>query len=250
MSLLIILIFFVFFSELCYTLKMGTTLHNKKSKGSNIPLIIGGFVTVAIIIGIGLYMYSLQCKDGEEMIEGKCLIKCTDGQTRVGVVCTTSTGSEVVVCKDGEEMIEGKCLVKCPDGIIRTGVFCVDPNYKRLVCSEGEEIIGNTCLVKCPNGSSRGVDGVCRIPTGRDGVECKSNEELYLFDCKEKCTDGKTRNFKGICETPKDIKGVNCKPNEELYKFMCKEKCTDGKTRNFFTNICETPPKKLFGGLF
>ena len=68
---------------------MGTTLPNKKTKGSNTPLIFGGFLIVAFIIGIGLYMYSLQCKDGEEMIEGKCLIKCTDGQTRVGVVCTT-----------------------------------------------------------------------------------------------------------------------------------------------------------------
>jgi hypothetical protein len=106
-------------------------------------------------------MYSLQCKDGEEMIEGKCLIKCTDGQTRVGVVCTTPTGSTVVVCKDGEEMIEGKCLVKCTDGKTRVGVVCTTPTGSTVVvCKDGEEMIEGKCLIKCTDGKVR-VGNVC-----------------------------------------------------------------------------------------
>ena len=136
------------------------TLHNKKNKkkGSIIPLILGGLLVFAIIIGIG-YMYSLQCNDGEEMIEGKCLVKCADGQTRVADICTTPTSSTLLICKDDEEKVGDKCLIKCTDGQTRVGVVC------KLVCKDGEEMIGDKCLVKCEDGKVR-VAGVCRTPTG------------------------------------------------------------------------------------
>ena len=79
------------------------------------------------------------CKDGEEMVGTKCLVKCTDGQIRVGEVCQVASkaASKAAAskaaeadsasgggCKADEEMIGTKCLVKCTDGKIRVGEVC------------------------------------------------------------------------------------------------------------------------------
>ena len=95
--------------------------------------VILGFLIFAIIATISR-MYYFQCKDGEELVGYKCLVKCTDGKTRVGVVCTTPTGSEVVVCKDGEELVGDKCLVNCTDGKTRVGVVCTTPTGRKGYC--------------------------------------------------------------------------------------------------------------------
>ena len=195
---------------------MGTPIKKNKKKGSIIPLILGGLLILAIIIGIG-YMYYFPCKDGEEMIEGKCLVKCTDGQTRVGVVCTTPTSSTLIICKEDEEKVGDKCLVKCVDGQTRVGVVC------KLVCKSDEDPVGGKCLVKCEDGKVR-VAGVCPKPTGSMSTGststgskpyvCADTDDLVEGICLIKCTGGQTR-VNGICTAP-----IFVKPAAVLTKYI------------------------------
>ena len=61
------------------------------------------------------------CKAGEEMVGTKCLVKCTDGQMRVGEVCR---------CADDRVRVGEKCLIKCADGQVRVGEVCKDRMLK------------------------------------------------------------------------------------------------------------------------
>ena len=142
------------------------------------PLILGGLFIVAFLIGATLYYFSLQCKDGEEMIEGKCLFKCTDGQTRVGVVCTTPTGSEVVVCKDGEEMIEGKCLIKCTDGKTRVGVVCTTPIGRKGYC------------ISDPNNPTWHILKTDNLPGWKSGDTCYATDGTITGWSEKPCYGG------------------------------------------------------------
>ena len=131
--------------------------------------VILGFLIFAIIATISgiVYMYYFQCKDVEEMIEGKCLVKCKDGKVRVANICTR-------VCKDGEELVGDKCLVKCTDGKTRVGDICT------LVCKNGDELVGDKCLVKCTDGKTR-VGVVCTTPGPKGYCIATPNNEKRFF---------------------------------------------------------------------
>ena len=188
-------------------------------KGSNIPLIIAVLV---VIVGIVL-MLQPACKSGEELVGNKCLIKCDDGKTRVGEICTTT--AQRIPCKGNEDRVGDKCLAQCDNGKTRVGEICTTTALMRIPCTGNEDRVGDECLAQCPAGISRNIfTRLCDVPRGRDGVECKSNEELYLFNCVEKCGDNKKRGLNGLCETQKGINGIKCIWNEELYGFTCRKK--------------------------
>ena len=212
---------------------MGTPIKKNKKKGSIIPLILGGLLIFAIIIGIG-YMYYFQCKEGEEMIEGKCLVKCTDGQTRVGVVCTTPTSSTLLICKDDEDKVGDKCLVKCTDGKTRVGVVC------KLVCKDGEDPVDGKCLVKCEDGKVR-VAGVCRTPTGSTptGSTPTGSTSTGSTSTGSTSTGSTPTGSTPTGSTPTGITPFVCADTDDLVEGTCLIKCTGGQTR--VNGVCTAP---------
>ena len=68
-----------------------------------------GLIVIVIVVLVWFFVFkeddaakSGGCKDGEEKVGTKCLVKCEDGKIRVG----------------------DKCLVKCADGQVRVGDTC------------------------------------------------------------------------------------------------------------------------------
>ena len=222
---------------------MGTPIKKNKKKGSIIPLILGCLLIFAIIIGIG-YMYYFPCKDGEEMIDGKCLVKCTDGKTRVGVVCTTPTSSTLLICKDDEEKVGDKCLIKCTDGQTRVGVVC------KLVCKSDEDPVDGKCLVKCEDGKVR-VAGVCRTPTGSTptgststgskptGSTSTGSTPTGSTPTGSTSTGSTSTGSTSTGSTPTGIKPFVCADTDDLVEGTCLIKCTGGQTR--VNGVCTAP---------
>ena len=180
-------------------------------KGSNIPLIIAVLV---VIVGIVLILQPA-CKSGEELVGNKCLIKCDDGKTRIGEICTTQ-------CKSGEELVGNKCLIKCDDGKTRVGEICTT-TAQRIPCKGNEDRVGDKCLAQCDNGKTR-VGEICTT-TALMRIPCTGNEDRVGDECLAQCPAGISRNiFTRLCDVPKGRNGVECKSNEELYLFNCVEK--------------------------
>lgn len=163
-------------------------------KNSNTPLFIGGFV-VFVIICIGAYIISQQksCKSDEEMIEGKCVIKCQDGKVLVAGICTTPAPVVAVPpgdqpglpgvntnsggCLPGQEIYNGICVLKCSSNFVRNPVngLCQSPQMvgtDTVLCAVGQELVGTTCVAKCQDGYTR-VGTVCQTNTvAASGNKC------------------------------------------------------------------------------
>ena len=85
-------------------------------------------------------------------------------------------GTEIV-CKSDEDLVSGKCLVKCDDGKVR-GLFdnvCKTPvDFNGVECKSDEELYLGKCLVKCADNKVRGIlNTECKTPVGTDGIAKK-----------------------------------------------------------------------------
>jgi len=57
---------------------------------------------------------SKKCQDNQELIDGKCRVKCNENQTRHLLTRRCRKNTDIVNCKDpNQELIDGKCRLKC-----------------------------------------------------------------------------------------------------------------------------------------
>jgi hypothetical protein len=151
------------------------TQPSRKTQNSGNSIKIGVAVVVGLLVlAVILYFAFLKpaspaiitCATGEDLVEGKCLIKCSDGQTRVAKICTnpsTPASPAIITCATGEDLVEGKCLIKCLDGQTRVGNICG--------CLTGTELIDGKCLIKCQGGQTL-VGNRCEHTITDSGTQC------------------------------------------------------------------------------
>jgi hypothetical protein len=116
-------------------------------------------------------------------------IKKTTGETKKIPISKKS-----VLCKPTEELIDGKCKVKCKKDQTRNKATgrCKKP-VNTTKCKPTEELINGKCKVKCKKDQTRNkATGRCKKMT--DTAKCKPTEELINGKCKVKCKEDQTRN--------------------------------------------------------
>jgi hypothetical protein len=113
-------------------------------------LLIGGIVVVIIIIiCVILYILSDSCKSDEEMIDGKCVIKCATDQSRVAGVCTGTKDNTVDIsghkCQPGMSLHESHCVYM--QTVIHNETEAIKSLEKRPVILDTIKVVGKVFRV-------------------------------------------------------------------------------------------------------
>lgn len=206
----------------------------------------------------------LKCKTGEELVNGRCLIKCPKNYSRnpatgicerdpcpTGKILDAQTDSCVIdpaSCKDGYEynpstkrcnkikVVEPKT---CPAG------SALNPQTNRCVkippltepktCPEGYFL--NQTTNRCNKNPVLSEPKTC--PAGYFlNLATNRCNKIALAVAKPPCPDGQLRHPEtGRCR--KIVLEVECKDTQELVNGKCLKRCAPGQVRNSETGRCQ-----------
>jgi len=160
------------------------------SRGSKIGIgaIVIGFVVVVIIILVVLWATGVfsstntqsssntsnTCTSDKELVNGICLLKCANGQTR------NSAGLCVAPCSSSQELVSGQCVPKCTNNMVRLG-------NRTCGCPQG--LSGSNCeIVESINGTAITPENGYSMCTSSSGFNILWNGyECINLDHISKC---------------------------------------------------------------
>ena len=134
----------------------------------------------------------------------------------VSFMLSRSHPTNIKTCNSQEELISGKCVGKCPDGQIRCGttISCYDPlqqycdNSTYQICG----ISNKNCNKCCPDGYSC-LNGTCKPCDSKFvcGEKCCNDNTPNCCNKNECCTkDATCTKIDGCCEAPNTVCGDHC----------------------------------------
>lgn len=142
--------------------------HSPYSQEGTGGLVAISIVVVLVIIGVIFLILYLTCTTPFGTISDKCSCKSTGGTW-------DDTKDPKCTCKATQDLIEGQCLTKCTDGKVRDSKGVCGGNAPPS-CTSTQELVENKCVEKCATGQVRDSMGVCQLSCSAgkvsNGLKC------------------------------------------------------------------------------